>query len=219
MKEALFGLQEPYKEDTYYLHPEAYQTFLEFQSLASQDDIDLQVASGFRSFERQKIIWNKKAAGEKEILDSNSRPLRPSDLSPQELVFAILRWSALPGFSRHHWGSDFDVYDAKALKEGETFDLIPSEYETGGVFEKLGTWLSQNLTGDFYRPYEKDLGGVAREPWHLSYRPLADEYKRELSFEEGLNFLKSDHCSDLIQREIVIDHFKEIYERFIINAL
>ena len=28
---------------------------------------------------------------------------------------AILLWSALPGASRHHWGTDFDVFDRAAV--------------------------------------------------------------------------------------------------------
>ncbi|MCZ8486094.1 D-alanyl-D-alanine carboxypeptidase family protein [Vibrio lentus] len=30
--------------------------------------------------------------------------------SEQQKLSAILRWSALPGASRHHWGCDFDVF-------------------------------------------------------------------------------------------------------------
>ncbi len=35
-----------------------------------------------------------------------------------ERVAAILVWSALPGASRHHWGTDCDVIDAAALPPG-----------------------------------------------------------------------------------------------------
>jgi len=52
---------------------------------------------------RQAEIWNAKAAGLRPVLDANEQPIDTGTLSERELVFAILRWSALPGASRHHW--------------------------------------------------------------------------------------------------------------------
>ena len=41
-----------------------------------------------------------------------------AQLSPAERIEAILRWSALPGASRHHWGTDLDLIDAHAIQPG-----------------------------------------------------------------------------------------------------
>ena len=40
-------------------------------------------------------------------------------------MVGILEWSALPGASRHHWGSEFDVFDLAALPEGYRVQLLP----------------------------------------------------------------------------------------------
>ena len=55
---------------------------------------------------------------------------------------AILHWSALPGASRHHWGTEIDVIDRAALLHGQLAQLVPDEYAADGVFAKLGLWLS-----------------------------------------------------------------------------
>ena len=90
---------------------------------AARKGFDLQVASGFRSFDRQLTIWNGKARGERPVHDDEGLPVNLDRLSPVERVTAILRFSALPGASRHHWGTDVDVFDAAAL---------PLAADTGG---------------------------------------------------------------------------------------
>ena len=90
-------------------------------------------------------------------------------------MFAILRWSALPGTSRHHWGTDFDVFDARALPAGTALQLTPAECAPGGVMHPFHCWLDGFLARQkaFFRPYCRDLGAVAPEPWHLSYAPVS----------------------------------------------
>lgn len=72
------------------------------------------------------------ARGERALLDDHGNPLLVNDLSPTEIMFAILRWSALPGCSRHHWGTDIDVYDANTQSPGEV-KLVSSECEDNGL--------------------------------------------------------------------------------------
>ncbi len=159
------------------LHPGAAEAFLELRQQAWQAGLDLRVVSGFRSFERQLWIWNAKARGERVLLDDDERELDALSLSPESLMLAILRWSALPGASRHHWGSDFDIVDAAALGPGDRPSLCVAEYVEGGVFAALGRWLDERVDADpgscFFRPYDGTGSGVAHEPWHLSYAPLS----------------------------------------------
>lgn len=79
---------------------------------------------------------------------------------------AILRWSALPGASRHHWDTDLDIFDPDLLPPGAQLQLTPEEYLPGGCFASLTRWLDRHL-GEygFYRPYARDRGGVAVEAW------------------------------------------------------
>ena len=86
----------------------------------------------------------------------------------------ILRYSALPGTSRHHWGTDLDIWDAAAVEPGYALRLSPAEYVAGGVFSAMTQWM-------FYKPYAIDSGGIAPEAWHISYRPVASRYRRLLS--------------------------------------
>ena len=103
-------------------------------------------------------------------------------LREPELVDAILCWSAIPGGSRHHWGSDLDVIDAAAMPQGYQVQLVPEEYAADGVFARLTSWLDANMHRyGYFRPYASDRGGAAVEPWHLSYAPVAALALEELS--------------------------------------
>lgn len=159
------------------LHPEAASAFLALRALAGRDGIDLRAVSGYRSFARQLLIWNGKARGERTLLDAGEHPVDARTLSQGELLATILHWSALPGTSRHHWGSDLDVIDAAALAPGQQPVLERRWFEPGAPFERLGEWLGSVLgRGDgqeFFRPYQAYGEGVAEEPWHLSFAPLS----------------------------------------------
>jgi len=148
---------------------------------------DLAVASGFRSFSRQLNIWNSKACGERPVHDDQGLALDMSCLSPEQQLHAILRFSALPGASRHHWGTDLDVFDAAAMPEGYRLQLSPREVAPGGMFDAFHTWLDQRIArGEahgFYRPYGEDCGGVAPERWHLSHAPLSQACAGQLDAE------------------------------------
>ena len=172
----------PISEGPHRLQPEAVEAFTRIQDTARLAGFNLQPASTFRDFERQLAIWNGKFRGERPVLDKESRPVEVASLSDAERCELILRWSALPGASRHHWGSDLDVYDPSLLPADKKLQLEPWEYEEGGYFYPLNQWLSAHMAEfGFYRPYAEDTGGVAVEPWHLSYRPLAQECEKLLT--------------------------------------
>jgi LAS superfamily LD-carboxypeptidase LdcB len=142
---------------------------------AKHQGINIAVCSGHRSFEKQLQIWNAKAQGKRTLLDIDSLPVSISNKSDAELVALILLWSALPGTSRHHWGTDVDLYDANAIERGE-LALISSEYQDHGPCTRLHTWLTKHSQEfGFYFPFQLGLSGVSPEPWHLSYFPVADQ--------------------------------------------
>lgn len=156
------------------LHFDVVQPFLNMRAAAAVAGIDLVPASGFRDFDRQRFIWNAKYSGERPILDREGRPLQAAALDPAARVEAILWWSALPGASRHHWGTDCDVYDRASLPTGAKLRLEPDEYASGGPFARLDGWLERHAAEfGFYRPYRSRHEGVNPEPWHLSYAPIA----------------------------------------------
>ncbi|KZX56965.1 hypothetical protein A3709_04120 [Halioglobus sp. HI00S01] len=159
------------------LSPAAAAAFARLQADAREAGFDLAPASCFRSFARQLAIFNGKAAGERSLHDDAGNLLDADAMTPVERLHAILRFSALPGASRHHWGTDLDVFDAAALPEGYRLQLSPEEIAPGGMFDPLHCWLDERMaqgqSHGFYRPYGEDRGGVAPERWHLSYAPLA----------------------------------------------
>lgn len=147
--------------------------FNDMQVAAAYEGHNLQAASSWRGFDRQLAIWNGKWRGERPLLDANNQPLDALQLSETERLHAILRWSALPGTSRHHWGTDLDIYDPDCLPAGTKLALEPWEYEEGGWFADLGDWLTDHMNDlGFFLPYAKPAGagsGVAYEPWHISF--------------------------------------------------
>ncbi len=176
----LTGLDESHLAtlpDGHRLQDEVAAAFADLQRDAQRAGFELAIASSFRSFSRQLAIWNGKASGIRPVHDDEGRAVVIDRLPPAQQLQAILRFSALPGTSRHHWGTDLDVYDAAAVEPGYRVQLSVQEVAIGGVFDPLHTWLDARMAAGeshgFYRPYEKDRGGVAPERWHLSYAPLS----------------------------------------------
>jgi LAS superfamily LD-carboxypeptidase LdcB len=156
------------------LEPQAAHALRAMRAAAAQDGLDLQAVSGFRDFDRQLSIWNGKFRGTRTLLDAASQPLNAAVLDEAQRVAAILVWSALPGASRHHWGSDCDVIDRRALEPGTQVELLPDDYAAKGRYARLSRWLESHAhEHGFFRPYDLDRGGVQPEPWHLSFAPVA----------------------------------------------
>jgi LAS superfamily LD-carboxypeptidase LdcB len=196
------------------LHFETVASLLAMRDDAARAGIDLRPVSSFRDFERQRVLWNRKWSGERPLYDRAGVELDPVQLSDAKRVDAILCWSAVPGGSRHHWGSDIDVIDAAAMPEGYQVQLLPSEYAPGGVFERLTAWLDRNMHRyGFHRPYASDRGGTGVEPWHISYAPVARRAIEDLSLPV---LRRAIAASDLLGKEIVLDRLPEIYTRFIL---
>jgi len=176
----LTGMDESHLVDLpcgHRMREQAGQAFALLQADAREAGFDLVIASSFRSYARQLAIWNAKASGERPVYDEQDEPVGMRSLPPAQQLRAILRYSAIPGSSRHHWGSDIDVYDAAAVPAAYQVQLSAREVSSGGVFDALHCWLDQRMQANqsqgFFRPYARDTGGVAPERWHLSFAPLA----------------------------------------------
>jgi LAS superfamily LD-carboxypeptidase LdcB len=194
------------------LHPDAASAFLGLAAEAAHSDIDLVPASSFRSFEHQLLIWNDKFHGRRPLLDQQGGAFDRSVMTEEALVRAILLWSALPGASRHHWGTEIDVIDRAALG-GRKAQLVPAEYAADGVFAKLDGWLTQHAESyGFFRPYDRDRGGVQPEPWHLSYAPIADAALQALTIEVLREAL---HKVELAGAEAIWPQLADIHARYV----
>ena len=183
---------------------------------ARQAGFELAIVSGYRDYARQLAIWNAKAQGARPVLDARGVPLRISDLDEWALAQAILRWSALPGASRHHWGTDIDIYDRAAVPDDYQVQLTPEEVAPDGPFGPLHAWLDERIAAGashgFFRPYDRDRGGVAPERWHLSHAPTAARYQRQLS---AATLLGELDIPALALRSVIVQHWPAIYERYV----
>jgi LAS superfamily LD-carboxypeptidase LdcB len=196
------------------LHYEAATSFLAMRDAAARDGIDLIPRSSFRDFDTQLSIWNRKWTGERPLYDRYGALLERSSLDDVQTVEAILAWSAIPGGSRHHWGSDVDVIDAAAVAPGQSVELLPSEYSPQGLFARLSAWLDANMRRfGFFRPYRTDRGGVSPEPWHLSYAPVALPALESLSLSMLRQVLDN---SAIAGKPHVLARLPEIYTRFLL---
>jgi len=183
---------------------------------AQKDGIELKVASGFRSFDRQMMLWNNKFSGKTPIKNIDGNVVSTKNLSQLELAQCILLYSALPGASRHHWGCDIDVYAPNLLTDNYQLQLEPWEYSEQGPLAKLSSWLVQHAHKfGFYFPYAIFQGGVAHEPWHLSYLPLAQKF--EQAFDIELLSLTLEN-SALLGKDIIIKNLEDIAKRYINNV-
>ena len=151
--------------DTYTskMHKEAKVAFEKMKVAALKDGINIEVVSAYRSFQKQKSIFENKY-----------KRYTQEGLTPIKAVEKIIEYSTIPGTSRHHWGTDIDIIDANypkpksVLKEGNFYD--------NGPYCKLKEWMDRHSEFyGFYEVYTKNpkRKGFKYEPWHFSYAPVS----------------------------------------------
>jgi len=151
-----------------YLRKEALEAFTRMQQAAAKDGVTLTIISATRNFDRQKAIWEAKWTGARKV---GGQSLNVSLPDPAQRAKKILQYSSMPGTSRHHWGTDFDVNS-----------LNPEHYRSG-TGKKTYAWLAANA-GRFGFCQSYTAKGAARvhgyeeEAWHWSYAPLASRLLR-----------------------------------------
>ena len=225
LSEAVLGCSDKhvdYINDYVCLHADVVTPWLNLCEAAAEAGFDLQLASGYRSFERQKMIWNQKLLGQRPVFDDSGEALALSDYTPLERVRKVLRWSALPGASRHHWGTDIDIYDRAAIDEKYQLQLSIDEYTDGGPFAAMIYWLKDYLlkgnrgSQGFVFPYTEDRGGVMPEPWHLSYLPVAQQFQEQWSVGLLLNHWRG---GNIMEQAVIEQNFDLLYESYIKNTI
>lgn len=204
-----------YETPRFAASPEAAEAFLEMANHAKVDGFELFPFSAFRDFKSQSRIWDMKFTAKRPLLDQSGSPIEPSRLSDIEKVTTILKWTALPGASRHHWGSEIDVVDGATVANGYHVQLTPEETREGGVFYEMNRWLSENMARyGFFRPYAKDLGGVYPEPWHLSYAPISRHALQRLTLDLLVETINN---SQLQGKNTILDMLPTLYHQYVLN--
>jgi LAS superfamily LD-carboxypeptidase LdcB len=195
------------------LHNHVIVPFLNLRGAALADGFDLVPQSSFRDFSRQLTIWNQKFSGAKPMLDAAGVPVDTSKLDAAERVEAILLWSALPGASRHHWGTDVDLIDRRAVAPDYRVQLTPQEFDPGGPFAALAGWLADNAARfGFFRPFRGVLSGVQPEPWHFSFAPIAEDARRRLT--PGV-LHRAIAAAALLGKDAVLARLDELHARYV----
>ena len=152
-----------------YLHKKAFEAYVHMAEAAKEEGIALHIISATRNFDSQKRIWESKWNGQRIVEGQNlAKEVKDHALRAQK----ILRFSSMPGTSRHHWGTDMD------------FNALSNRYFEEGEGAKVYEWLQTHGSEyGFGQPYTvKDTlrpVGYEEEKWHWSYLPLAKVYLKE----------------------------------------
>ena len=211
----LIHLPTPHSPN-HFLQAEAAKAFQGLQQSAVKNGFNLQPASSFRDFARQQLIWNGKFSGERKVHDDFGTALELGQLDDWQKCQAILRWSALPGASRHHWGTEIDIFDPDLLPQGQSLQLEPWEYEKGGYFFELSEFLTENLPHfDFALPFMAMPEGkkIGHEPWHISYLPLADQEAKQFSSEI---LILSWQNEEIGGKTALLENLEQIFTEYIV---
>ncbi|NOT36863.1 MAG: M15 family metallopeptidase [Saprospiraceae bacterium] len=156
-------------KDTY-LISEVYEAFIRMANAAESDSVILKILSGTRNFEHQKSLWENKWCGKTKVNGKKLNILYKDHFSRAN---KILEYTAPPGFSRHHWGTEIDI---------NSVDVEYFETEEG---IKVYSWLLKNAEKfGFCQTYtHKDLRnnkGFNEEKWHWSYSKLSEPILNEV---------------------------------------
>lgn len=209
----IIGLETSHVDPKYGLLPDVAVAYTAMQQAAADNGFDLQIVSSFRDFKAQELIWNSKIQGKRMVLDRQANEVDVSSLDDDDLMYTLLIWSAFPGASRHHWGTDLDVYDANAINLDKV-SLIQEEYYQGAC-APMFNWLTKNAEKfGFFWPYLTDRGGFAVEPWHLSYTSISTLILKNYPENLAKSTLRN---SSVILKNNLLSNFDNIAIKYIYN--
>ena len=163
------------------LRREAVESFQKMWAAAHREGISLKIISSTRTFAQQKAIWEGKWAR-----------FAAEAPEPEARARKILEYSSMPGASRHHWGTDFDLND-----------LNNSSFEAGGKHEKAYRWLAAHAHEyGFCQPYTAGRPhGYKEEKWHWSYtplsKPLLEQYEKTVTDAAFAGFQGSETAAQI----------------------
>jgi LAS superfamily LD-carboxypeptidase LdcB len=209
-KELLLGKVDPAKDADFvpiaakytsktgiFMRKEAYAAFEQMHAAAKAEGLDLKIISATRPFGAQKTIWENKWTGVTIVGGKNLSTAMPD---PVERAKAILRYSSMPGTSRHHWGTDIDLNN------------LENSYFESGQGKKIYEWLVAHA-GEygFCQPYSP-MGdarphGYQEEKWHWSYLPLAEKYLKAYQLQVQLSDIQGFKGAETAQPLNVIEHY------------
>ena len=167
---------------TIYLLSDVNTAYVEMYKAAKGVGINLKLISGTRTFYHQKSIWERKWTGKTKV-DGKNLFTEVSDINKRAKM--ILKYSSMPGTSRHHWGTDIDVYslndvDFQTTKGKEVYKWLKNNALNYGFCQVY-------TPKDSLRPM-----GYEEEKWHWSYFPISEkmlkEYQKRIKYSDISGF-------------------------------
>ena len=159
-------INPPFSDEKRYVRKDVLAAFVKMYDAAKADGINLKVESATRNFANQKRIWEAKWTGKRLI--EGGKDATKAWPNPKDRALTILKWSSMPGTSRHHWGTDIDI------------NQFENEYFESGKGLKEYEWLLANgAKFGFCQVYTpKDAArptGYNEEKWHWTYMPVSQK--------------------------------------------
>lgn len=186
--------------DSFKLQKPVYEAFQKMKRAALKEGILVQTVSGYRSYNHQKNIWNRKY----------NKYLSEGFL-PKEAITEIIKYSTLPGTSRHHWGTDIDIIDGMVVMPKNL--LLEDNYNEGGVYHKLKSWMDLNAEKfGFHLVYDNSITrkGFKYEPWHYSYKKISQPMLKDFSLLNLNEFFETKKLNG-------VTHFTEEFLEMYLN--
>lgn len=142
---------------------------------AEEDGVDLMICSAYRSYKRQKTLFDNKI---NSLMRDGMTYLEAYRIGSMNVT--------VPGTSEHHLGLALDILTGSYTKMDDGFGDTDA-----------GKWLAKNAP-DFgfilrYPAGKEDITGIVYEPWHFRY--VGTEYAKDIT-DRGLcleEYLKGGH--------------------------
>ncbi len=170
-----------YREDMFLLK-ETYEAFFKMYTAAKKEGLTLKIISATRTHTEQTWIWEDKWKKQQNTGKDNI-----------EKIKWIMQYSAMPGTSRHHWGTEIDL------------NSLSDTYFTSGAGKKIYDWLSAHACEyGFCQVYDasyQNYHGHGEEKWHWSYFPISKKlpglYQEKVSYSDIKGFSGSEYAKEL----------------------
>ena len=201
------------------IHTEIKDDLYKWSRLCQNQGIDFAVASGFRSYERQLLIWNEKVQGKRALKNADGQIVHIQGLTEQKILDLILLWSHIPGSSRHHWGTDLDVFDATWYKQQKKkLELENYHYLGFGPSAKFHCYNEELLTNKnimpFYRPYnDSEHKSFMPELWHYSHQKVAATFEQTYTLKVFVRNLELSN--ELLLRDLILTKPEYYFKKFV----
>lgn len=163
-----------------YIDTQTYSAFIRMFNDAKKDGFRLVIISATRNFDYQKRVWENKWKS------------LPDTMSDFNKTLKILKFSSMPGSSRHHWGTELDL------------NVLENSYFETGKGKKILDWMNANAYKyGFCHAYNAGRStGYHEERWHWSYLPLSRKYYnyvRDYMKDEYISGFKGDKFAKILK--------------------